>query len=166
MEAGGEAAGQLRCTGGGSVLLLLVSIHQALRPDFHSKRVRDSQSIVLSLPEQSGLLLHLTGCGCKGKSSSPLSLEEYDPVNQKAWTWLIYWVSARAGIKSPPSLDQQSLGFTQPPQGGALQSEPRSGSQQRTTLGFLTLIYYLVKSLACKIFLLFPQLCQAISRVS
>lgn len=70
MEARGKAAGQLRYTGGGSVLLL-VFFHQDLRPAFHSKRVGDSQSTVLPLPEQSGLLLQLTVVALRGKAAFP-----------------------------------------------------------------------------------------------
>lgn len=165
MEAGRKAAGQVSCTGGGSIPLLHVFFHQGLRPAFHCKRVRDGQSTVLPLPEQSVPTL-LNSCSCvMRKAALPSRWKRYDPANQKTWTLLIYWISARAGIKSPISLDQQSPGFMQSSQSGALQPEPCSSSEEITTLVFLALIYYLHKSLARKIFLLFPKLCQVISRV-
>jgi len=52
MEAEVKAAGQVSCADGGSIPLLHVCFHQGLRPAFHCKRVRDSQSTVFPLPEQ------------------------------------------------------------------------------------------------------------------
>lgn len=105
----------------------------------------------------------LNSCSCvMRKAALPSHWKRYDPVNQKNWTLLIYWLNARAGIKSPTSLDQQLLGFMQSSQSRGLQPEPCSSSEEITTLGFLTLIF---TNLWHAWFFSFPQLCQVISRV-
>ena len=53
-----------------------------------------------------GPYLHilLNSCSCiKRKAALCAHWKRYDPVNQKTWTLLIYWINARAGIKSPGS---------------------------------------------------------------
>lgn len=132
----GEGCRQESCTCGGSIPLLHSFFNQGLRPTFHWKGMRGSQSSLCSSNHSISSIL-LSGCSCVTRKVLH-SHQEIWSSPPKIWPLLIYWISTRAGTRSPISLDQQWLGFTWHSQSGALQPGPSSTSGDNH-LGLLSL---------------------------